>query len=93
MKWPELSSVSQQNNQLAGKIFVLTGSLSTMKREDAKKQLKSLGAKVSSSISKKTDFLVAGEAAGSKLQKAQQLGVNILSEQDMIILLKGVDLE
>jgi len=42
---------------------------------------------------KKTDFLVAGEAAGSKLQKAQQLGVNILSEQDMIILLKGVDLE
>ena len=93
VKWPELSSVSQQNNQLAGKIFVLTGSLSTMKREDAKKQLKSLGAKVSSSISKKTDFLVAGEAAGSKLQKAQQLGVNILSEQDMIILLKGVDLE
>jgi len=93
VKWPELSSVSQQNNQLAGKIFVLTGSLSTMKREDAKKQLKSLGAKVSSSVSKKTDFLVAGEAAGSKLQKAQQLGVNILSEQDMIILLKGVDLE
>jgi len=93
VEWPELNSASQQHTTLAGKIFVLTGSLSTMKREDAKKQLKSLGAKVSGSVSRKTDFVVAGEAAGSKLQKAQQLGINILSEQEMIVLLKGINLE
>ncbi|MDM8545692.1 NAD-dependent DNA ligase LigA [Candidatus Venteria ishoeyi] len=94
--WPETSaqtsqtasiSPSKSNHPLAGKTLVLTGSLSTMSRDQVKAQLTALGAKVSSSLSKKTDYLIAGEKAGSKLAKAQALDVTVLSEADLMILL------
>ena len=64
----------------AGKTFVLTGTLPTLKREEAAAKIEALGGKVSSSVSKKTDYLLAGEDAGSKLDKAKSLGVPILDE-------------
>jgi DNA ligase (NAD+) len=67
---------------LAGKTFVLTGTLPTMTREEATAEIERLGGKVTGSVSKKTNYLVAGDEAGSKLQKAQQLGVPILTEED-----------
>lgn len=74
---------------LEGLTLVLTGTLSTMGRSEAKKQLMALGAKVSGSVSKRTSFLVAGEAAGSKLTKAQDLGVPVLGEEGLAQLLAG----
>ncbi|PWK14873.1 DNA ligase (NAD+) [Tumebacillus permanentifrigoris] len=71
-----------------GKTVVLTGTLQTMGRNDAKAKLESLGAKVTGSVSKKTDFVVAGEEAGSKLDKAQELGVTVLTEAEFIELVK-----
>jgi DNA ligase (NAD+) len=67
---------------LAGKTFVLTGTLGTMTREAATEAIERLGGKVSGSVSRKTSYVVAGEEAGTKLQKAQQLGVSILTEDD-----------
>lgn len=67
---------------LAGKTFVLTGTLASMTREEATEAIERRGGKVSGSVSKKTTYLVAGEEAGSKLQKAEQLGVSILTEED-----------
>lgn len=75
-------------NVLTGKTFVLTGSLEKYSREEASEKIMSLGGKVTSSVSKKTDFIVAGESAGSKLDKAEALGVNILQEDDFIKLLE-----
>jgi len=75
------------NNPFFDKICVLTGTLTKMKRNDAKKLLEEKGAKVSSSVSKKTDFVVAGESAGSKLTKALDLGVNVLTEDEFIEML------
>jgi DNA ligase (NAD+) len=72
---------------LKDKTFVLTGTLTQMGRNEAKAELQALGAKVSGSISVKTDFLVAGEKAGSKLTKAQDLGVDILTEDELVTLL------
>lgn len=69
---------------LAGKTVVLTGKLTTLTRAQAKEKLESLGANVSGSVSKKTDLVVAGEEAGSKLTKAQDLGIEIWSEQDLL---------
>ena len=70
------------------KTFVLTGSLSSMTRDEARERIEALGHKVSGSVSKKTDFVVAGEDAGSKLEKARELGVQVLSEDDFINFLK-----
>jgi DNA ligase (NAD+) len=72
---------------LEGQTIVLTGTLPTLTREDAKERLEALGAKVSGSVSKKTSFVVAGEAAGSKLDKAQELGVEVWDEPRLLLLL------
>ncbi|SUH65339.1 DNA ligase [Salmonella enterica subsp. enterica serovar Madelia] len=73
--------------RLPVKTVVLTGSLSQMSRDDAKARLVALGAKVAGSVSKKTDLVIAGEAAGSKLAKAQELGITVIDEAEMIRLL------
>ncbi|MEK7109476.1 MAG: NAD-dependent DNA ligase LigA [Patescibacteria group bacterium] len=69
---------------LAGKTFVLTGSMASMSRDEAKEKLRKLGAGVSGSVSKKTDYVVAGEEAGSKLDKARELGIKVLTEQEFL---------
>uniref|UniRef100_UPI0035E3C41D NAD-dependent DNA ligase LigA n=1 Tax=Anaerospora hongkongensis TaxID=244830 RepID=UPI0035E3C41D len=74
---------------LSGKTFVLTGTLPTLTRSDAAALIESKGGKVASSVSKKTDYVVAGEEAGSKLDKAQQLGITVLNEQELQHLLGG----
>ena len=74
---------------LEGKVVVLTGSLSQLTRGDAKAALQALGAKVTGSVSKKTDLLVAGEAAGSKLTKAQDLNIEIWNEQQLVDLINN----
>ncbi len=81
--WPKTSPVSKKAQTLAGKTFVITGTLSDMSRDEAKQALQALGAKVTGSVSKKTDYVVAGENPGSKVDKAQQLGVKILSEEQL----------
>ena len=68
----------------ADKTFVLTGTLPTLTREEATAKIKSLGGKVTGSVSKKTDYVLAGEEAGSKLDKAQELGVKILDEAEFL---------
>ncbi len=73
---------------LSGKSFVITGTLPTMKREEAKELIQKAGGKVSNSISSKTDYLIVGENAGSKLEKAQKLGITQLSEQQLLEVLK-----
>lgn len=73
----------------AGKIFVLTGTLPTLKREEAAARIEALGGKVSSSVSKKTDYVLAGEEAGSKLEKARTLGIPILDEPRFLELIGG----
>jgi DNA ligase (NAD+) len=85
---PQPQQVAMES-PFAGKTVVLTGTLQSMTREAAKQQLAALGAHVTNSVSKKTDFVVAGEKAGSKLTKAQQLGVTILNEQQFLEMLGG----
>ena len=76
-----------QSNLLNEKVFVLTGTLDSLTRDEAKELIESAGGKVSSSISKKTDFLLSGEKAGSKLKKAKELGVKIINENELKLLL------
>ena len=85
--WVESEPTARAPLPLAGKTVVLTGTLPTMSREDAKEMLESAGAKVAGSVSKKTDYVVAGAEAGSKLEKAQALGVPVLDEDGMLKLL------
>jgi len=87
MNWPEIVVKSEDQMPLKDQTFVLTGTLSQMGRTEAKNKLQSLGAKVSGSVSAKTHHLVAGEKAGSKLTKAQDLGVNVMTEDDLVALL------
>jgi DNA ligase (NAD+) len=74
----------ERGTKLAGKIFVLTGTLAKYSRDDAKKMIEDAGGKVTGSVSKKTDYVVAGADAGSKLDKAKELGVAVIDEQEMI---------
>ena len=83
----EQANGSKQNQAVAGKTFVLTGTLPTLKRDEAQAMIEAAGGKVSGSVSKKTDYVVAGEAAGSKLEKAQALGVAVLDEAALLALL------
>jgi DNA ligase (NAD+) len=76
-----------ENAHFAGKTVVFTGTLKTLTREKASEEVLKRGGRVSGSISKKTDYVVAGSEAGSKLQKAQTLGVRILSEAEFLTLL------
>ncbi len=86
--WPKVERVKEKAQPLAGKTFVLTGTLESMSRSEAKEKLQALGAKVSGSVSKKTDYVVAGADAGSKLTKAQALGVKILDEAALFQLIR-----
>jgi len=85
--WPEIEEVKESELLLLDKTFVITGSFNAMSRNDIKAALQALGAKVAGSVSKKTNTLVAGEAAGSKLAKATELGIEILDEEAVIKLL------
>ena len=86
LNWPAIEEKSVDEMPLDGLSYVLTGTLSQMGRSEAKTKLQALGAKVSGSVSAKTHALVAGEKAGSKLTKAQDLGIEILTEDDMLAL-------
>jgi DNA ligase (NAD+) len=74
---------------LAGQTFVLTGTLPTLSRDQAKDMLEALGAKVAGSVSKKTHCVVAGAEAGSKLDKAQELGIKVLDEAGLLALVEA----
>ncbi|MFA3779808.1 NAD-dependent DNA ligase LigA [Yersinia sp. 1652 StPb PI] len=89
ISWPEPQQIiaAEIDSPFAGKTVVLTGSLTILSRDEAKDRLAALGAKVSGSVSKKTDLVIAGEAAGSKLAKAQELGITVIDEAEMIRLL------
>ncbi|TKB50656.1 NAD-dependent DNA ligase LigA [Ferrimonas sediminicola] len=87
--WPEMAQADESEQPLKGQTWVLTGTLSQMSRSEAKAGLEALGAKVSGSVSKNTHCVVAGEKAGSKLTKAQQLGVEVMDEQGLLSLLGG----
>jgi DNA ligase (NAD+) len=75
----------------SGKTFVLTGTLPGMSRDEASARIESLGGKVSGSVSGSTDFVLAGEEAGSKLDKAQKLGVKIIGEKEFLEMLRDVE--
>ena len=83
-----MSTNQVTDTRFAGKAFVLTGALSLFTREEATEKIESFGGKAASSVSKKTTYVVAGENAGSKLRKAQELGVPVLSEQEFLELLQ-----
>ncbi|PXZ04601.1 NAD-dependent DNA ligase LigA [Gilliamella apicola] len=86
--WPDVEIQPLTiDSPFSGKTVVLTGTLSQLTRDDAKDKLKKLGAKVTGSVSKKTDLVIAGESAGSKLTKAEELGIKVIDEQEMIDLL------
>jgi DNA ligase (NAD+) len=79
-----LAPTASAAGPLSGKTVVLTGTLTSMSRDEAKEKLEALGAKAVGSVSKKTDFVVAGESAGSKLDKASELGVEVWNEDQLL---------
>ncbi|MDO8536920.1 MAG: NAD-dependent DNA ligase LigA, partial [bacterium] len=83
----ESEKLKVKNEKLLGKTFVLTGGLETMSREEAKEKIRALGGDVSESVSKKTDYLVAGSEPGSKYEKAKKLGIKIIDEKEFLLLL------
>jgi DNA ligase (NAD+) len=85
----ELEGPPPGEGPLAGKTFVLTGTLPDLTREQASERIVAAGGRVTSSVSKKTDYVVAGENAGSKLAKAESLGVPVLDEPGLLVLLDG----
>ena len=87
VQWPEQAEQAVQLLPLNAKIFVLTGTLASMSRDEAKSRLETLGARVTGSVSQKTDYVVAGAEAGTKLGKAQQLNIAVLDEQQFLQLL------
>lgn len=93
VRWQEEVVEQQDEKPLQGETWVLTGTLSGMTRDEAREKLETLGAKVAGSVSKKTACVVAGEAAGSKLARAEQLGVPVLDEEGLLKLLKEHGLE
>jgi len=84
VNWPEIIASVPNELPLDGETWVLTGSLSQLTRAQAKQKLMQLGAKVSGSVSKNTDVVVAGEAAGSKLTKATDLGIKVIDEAELL---------
>lgn len=88
LKWEEGAGNNRSSGVLVGKTFVLTGTLPNLSREAAKELIEAAGGKVSGSVSKKTDYVVAGAEAGSKLDKAQELGVMLLNETGLLALLE-----
>ncbi|MDR0478329.1 MAG: NAD-dependent DNA ligase LigA, partial [Burkholderiaceae bacterium] len=86
--WPEGQGAANATLPLAGQTFVLTGTLPTLTREAAKERLEAAGAKVAASVSKKTHYVVAGQEAGSKLDKARELGVPVIDEAGLRALLE-----
>lgn len=89
VQWKESAPQRRAEGPLAGQTVVLTGGLSSLTRDEARDKLEALGAKVAGSVSKKTSFVVAGEAAGSKLEKAEALGVEVWDEAKLLALLKS----
>ena len=80
---------SKQEGALDGKVFVLTGSLETLTRSEAKKNIESAGGKVTGSVSRSTDYLVAGASPGSKLKRAAALGIEVIDEAALKKMLRG----
>ena len=89
VNWPEHTPPPRDQLPLTGQTFVITGTLERMTRDEAKAKLQALGAKVSGSVSAKTGCLIAGEKAGSKLDKAQSLGVEVINEEEFVARLSG----
>lgn len=87
VNWPAIAVVAAEDLPLAGQTWVLTGTLESLSRSAAKQRLIELGAKVAGSVSAKTTVVVAGPGAGSKLEKAQSLGIEVQSEEDLMGLL------
>jgi DNA ligase (NAD+) len=87
--WPAIEVVAQEELPLAGQTWVLTGTLETLSRNVAKQRLVALGAKVAGSVSAKTTVVVAGPGAGSKLEKAQTLGIEVRTEAELLTLLES----
>jgi DNA ligase (NAD+) len=89
LSWPEGEPAARPVLVLSGKTLVITGTLPSLSRDEAKDRIEAAGGKVAGSVSKKTDYLVAGAEAGSKLAKAQELGVALLDEAQLLELLNG----